>query len=385
MKIKKQLDNHKVFSNERAPFFVGVQTLSVKEREQLGDCFGDLPRSVYEKARKHSQLGQKLISLEGKMNALYKQHPDLKELKRVFSLFDFNLHKNGFSIPQSLDTSLSGRGLAKEKDQVVVREFLDSWQKFQANSNDLSLTSKQLALCKAVQEAQKLSSDEGATINSLNQQIENLGKELPPQCPYLTDINSDFPSEETTLRRTLMAGKPGATIADCWNVITSKERQFQGLGNYEDWGNKLQRYETQFDELNLRTQNLFRENPQDLSVFLNTAADLVNQFNEFSDYTSLALVFDSFQENVLRPLGGGIPEDYNPSNSLSNKVSLTTQSLLGAINQRLYQDQGQEPPKGMSPQRSIEQYLNAHSDMDATQRQKIQQVLKIAAKLKVES
>jgi hypothetical protein len=381
IKIRQQLSNHQVFSNDKSPLWQGIQSLPIKEREQLGDCFGEHPRSVYEKSRELIDLRRKHLELDARASSSHlKQNPSLRILVDHFKYFNVNLRRNGFTIPENLSFGPPRNGPPEKaaSAQAAIEEFLPVWQKFQVDPNDSSLTTKQLTLCRAVQEAHELSIDGEETVDSLDKRIGDLDKQLP-QPRYLHSSLVEFPDKEAAFRRTLMAGKPSATAQDCWDIIISQDKRFQELGTYEEYGKNRSKESALLNALDQQYRALDNQKPFD--VFLNSAANIVGEFKQFIDYAQYVRTFDSLEADIFRQLGN-IPDDHRSNPGLPSRVDSMAQSILEKINNRLYQ--GQEPPKDMSPRRSIEQYFKDHPDMDPTQKAQIQEILRIAAKLKIE-
>jgi hypothetical protein len=400
--ILRQLRNNKVFVNAQSPFWAAVQSLSIAEREQLGDCFGDLPRSVYEKSREYINLQKKKDELSRKRDYCLRQNPTLGKLKADFECLGHNtlghntLCDNGFDVSTSFDAIHSQemqsnlRGAVAARDRI--EEFMTAWQKFQDNPNDPSLSDEQRTLCRVIQEAQRLTTDGGDTINSLKQKGRDMEREFPSGCPYLTNLTSrtPFPPKEIALRRVLMVGKPGATIRECWNVIIFQDRRFRELGTYERWTKYISDHHKLAQDLWIRLQTL--DNQQDFSCFLNEATDLANQCDRFCDFFQKEITADSFftdKEVTFHQLGG-MPDECTPcynvnarqAQNLESILNTMTQTLLKKINHRLYSSQ--EPPKNVKPRQNIESHLANHPDMDPTQKEQIEEILRIAAKLKIE-
>jgi hypothetical protein len=244
-----QLNKHKVFSTKGAPIWEATQSLSIEERTQLGDCFGDFPRSVYGKSREYSKLSVDLKFLEGRIGDFSRENGDLSRLNDSFRIFNVDLAGSGFSIPKNLNTNSPRADFSEslvESARANVNAFIETWSKFRENSQDLEPEDR--ALCEAFQKAQGQFGGEQKTLNSLKREISALKKEL--EYTGLNFSQRDVLSGEFQLRRDLMAGKPNATLEDCWNAAVDYQgSEIETLGYYDEWTSIIDKQIAQFEQM----------------------------------------------------------------------------------------------------------------------------------------
>jgi hypothetical protein len=106
--ISRQLRNNKVFINGQSPFWAAVRSLTPLEREQLPDCFGPYPRSVYEKIREYNRIKDRQHQLYNQIHQHVKKNRELGNL--IYNLrcsSGVDLERNGFTIPEDITPILA--------------------------------------------------------------------------------------------------------------------------------------------------------------------------------------------------------------------------------------------------------------------------------------
>jgi hypothetical protein len=380
MKIYRQLQNNKVFTNARSPFWTAARSLTIRERMQLGDCFGPQSRADYEDKRKYFRLQMEKRKLQQQIETHCNKDVLLNQLAWCLRRrCNVDLAKNGPIIPEDFSASLPQEGWIHNavREVLPVCKSLSNSPSFKETSDYQNLTAEGRALCEAFTNTQRLYL---AKWRDLNRQITDLWQEHPSVGFWRLYENGEvFHPKEAALRRNILAGKLNATIEDCWDAITSQKSRFQELGTYKQFINMLEEYKILFN--GLLAQYKFLPAIKQDSLWLGAVARLFNHCERFSDLFQKFSLLNSLQEETLCQLGSPA-EVYRQKGTTINMMLEIMQNLLVQINQRLYSKQ--EQPKGVTLRQSIEKYLKDHPGLDATQKAQIQEILRISAKIKTE-
>jgi hypothetical protein len=248
LKVRQQLYRHQVFPDAQSPFWAAVRSLTPLEREQLGDCLGDYPRSIYEKRREYFRIYDKRIDLQIRILEFYRQNKEVRQLVDYFIGYHrINLTRNGFEIPgdfsmitPELISDLRNGTLPRIDNDRHIYQFLallgfcpwpneirEKWDTKKLCITRELITEqtpspKTLNLIQQFTEAQRLfyphfPDYKGRdTCCSLEEKEQALYAEFPQEDfgAYGSYPRPIFPSREGCFRRDLMAGKPYAQTED---------------------------------------------------------------------------------------------------------------------------------------------------------------------------
>jgi hypothetical protein len=292
LKVRQKLYERQVFQ-WNSPFWSAVRSLTLLEREQLGDCFGDLPRSFYEKRREYFRLQDQCTDLYKRIRQFCINNRQLDFL--VCYLEDYHkldLMKNGFHVPEgfritdpkTISDIETGHMLGASfdggyKKRRVMFEFMAmlGWCPWPAELRTAWVASKtpgrlDLKVIGSIrnpralpetwdleyqfQEAQtlfdprcRLGSLEKETVYSLERKMEDLRaqlKALQAQFPsrYFPQENGDqdlppqrpiFPRHEGLFRRDLIAGRPNANEESADSTGSDRVFGATEYGRYSHW------------------------------------------------------------------------------------------------------------------------------------------------------
>jgi hypothetical protein len=392
-KIHQQLDNYQGFSTEEAPIWEGIQSLSITQRKQLGDCFRKYPRDVYVKRQEYFELPGKIEVLKNAPINFSRENKDLDQLCNNFYLFGISLRGNGFDIPENFSILLPLPHLdGYSQDEVVamardINAFKVAWGRFQANHDDPALLTKEKDLCQKFQEARKLFDSNKEIIRSLEEKQNILKRKL-------SQIDTKLPqrgpiSEEILLRRSLMAGKSDATLKDCWNAITNfPGSEFRELGNYDTWMATVESQNSRLGDAELKCENLTSDQSGAFTFEegMESAGQLRELANWCRDGKQVEVYEKLIHDGIFTELGG-IPDETRPRIPFS-KIGMITQHLLYATVRNLlprrtdipaFDREGQDLGQNV---KDVEKYLSDHiDDIDSTIVDQLQQMLAIAKEI----
>jgi hypothetical protein len=325
MGILQQLRHNKVLANTQSLFWAAVRSLTIQERIQLGDCFGTQPRSNYEDRREY-----------------------------------FRLQRESRKLRKQITLSREKNGPPGDQEGHIAR-----WE---------------------------------ATKRELENQIVALREKRPSAYPFYYEQEpvycrkpadflkhykrlEVFPPEEAALRRDILAGKPNASIADCWNAVIFKEDRFRPLGTHEAFTNELKEYREKYVALKL----WFDSTPSTLHKFLPHALQVATRCEEYSQLFPKIILVDSLVEETYHQLGTQPRAAcYDPKDDYQIWVVLEImQNLIQRIDGYLHPEQ--KLPDGIFRRQRAQKHLDVPPDMDPTQRRQIEEILRIAARMETES
>ena len=387
MKALQQFSNHKVLLFEESPFWEGIRSLSITQREQLGDCFGQYSRADYVKRREYFKVSDAYKILNDGIDGFLAERDTLKELCKAFSLFGIKFEKNGFNIPQNFEIPSSIEGINSElvdKHRASVSAFREAWRKFQINPEDTSLKPEEKELCQAFQEAQKQFGGEQGTLESLEEKRETLKGELLRIGRCLSQ-RDPLSAEESSLRRSLMAGKPNATPADCWNAITSfSGSEFQVLGNYDAWLAVVKEQERHIAQANMETERL--RNPENTFNF-QEGIQLAGQLKELKVWYEDDAKVQAFKtlQNGIFVLLGDVPEETILRDGVVTLARDNMRILLHTAVHSLLPGRTDIPAFAGEDLgqniKAVEKFLNTHQGIDTTIADQIREMLAFAKEI----
>jgi hypothetical protein len=436
--IRRQCDNHDVFSNKDAPIFGATQSLSIEQRVQLGDCFGKYPRDVYEKRREYSELKEKIEILKRKIADFSCGKKDMLELYDDFKIsLESDIEKNGFNIPQGFERPLTvpiipeGAISKQETEHAAddkefwdawdkfkndpddatltvddcrlclehqealaltnlrrtakaatnINRFLDAWDKFQVDNNDSNLTVDDHRLCASLREAQGLFGGNNETVASSEEKTKALEDELNSRDPNLTRRYSL--AEEDSSRRDFMAGKPNATLGDCWNAITSSDERFEMLGDYDARTTFIKRGEAQLDQVKRECERLCRPDTFPPEEGTQLAEQLKTLAMEHRQDNQKLIALASF----LNGLGYSLDEvsqgrTGNPLSLISETMQLLLAKTVLSVSPGHESDLPESRIDLGQSIKNAEKFLHDHSDIAQTTADQIREILAIAREVK---
>jgi hypothetical protein len=380
MAIKRQFDNHQVFSRKNSPLLRATQSLPIAQREQLGDCFGQHPRSVYEKSREYLAL-KKSLHRDSKATSTScirsfssqktRTNPEggyLHQLNKLFRKLDIDLIKTGCAIPEGWQTPRNSQGSTEKlgaiRSQIeelltdqFVREYLQQAQEL--FGKDREKMEKILTLQREL-EAYAIPQDNGGT-----QRLDLISDTKPPLL-------------ETKLRRDLMAGKPNASIRDCWD--TAVPARWPSVGTYEQWKAR-----------GLRIEQIKEEMRADLAKQDNSLADFLAIAKKTVEFHNTSLEASNLTEEMegsdfFHRLGEFQEEDYIVSDGGNGLAS--SENNMHYILMQVIPKITDENLKGKSLSsliRLLEDKLKSHlSSSSSDDIQHLNEILAIAKELKLE-